>query len=486
MELVIAKNEQPIVLHAKMANRHGLIAGATGTGKTITLKVMAEAFSRAGVPVFLADIKGDLGSAAEAGTMNDKIQSRIDQMQLTDFTFRSYPTAFWDVFDKQGAPIRASISEMGPLLLSRLLDLNETQSSILHIAFQIADEQGLLLIDTKDLRELLSYIADHLKEFSVTHGHMTKQSIGAIQRSLTSLEAQGAKEFFGEPGLQIEDLMTTDQNGFGTINVLAASELFQQPKTYATFLLWLLSELFEELPEVGDLDKPKLVFFFDEAHLVFDDAPKALLEQIEKVVRLIRSKGVGIYFVTQNPLDLPETVLGQLGNRVQHALRAYTPRDQKAVRAAAETFRENPDLSTETVITELKTGEALLSFLDHEGRPSIVQQAMILPPESKIGVVDETVRQQVMQSSPLTKKYQVAVDSESAYELLKERVAQKQAEAAKEEVATQQTKEPKSSPAKKRQAASPFQKAASSLLNTVGRQLGRELVRGLLGGLKKR
>lgn len=482
MELLIAKNEQPVFLHTSMANRHGLIAGATGTGKTVTLKVLAESFSRAGVPVFVSDIKGDLGSLAEAGTMNSKIQERIQSMNLTDFSFRAYPTAFWDIYGKDGIPIRASISEMGPLLLARLLELNDTQTSILHIVFQIADEQGLLLIDLKDLKETLNYTSTNLKELTTTYGHMTKQSIGAIQRSIIALEAQGVGDFFGEPGLDLNDLMTIDANGLGTINVLSAMQLFQQPKTYSTFLLWLLSELFEELPEVGDLDKPKLVFFFDEAHLLFDDAPKALLDQIEQVVRLIRSKGVGIYFITQNPIDLPETILGQLGNRIQHALRAYTPRDQKAVRAAAETFRANPTIDVETVITELKTGEALVSFLDTEGRPSIVQRALILPPESKIGVVDSALRKQLVDSYPLSAKYKTTVDRESAYELLQQRIVAKQqaemaADAHKKEVAPKPTK---------RKAASPFEKAASSLLNTVGRQLGREIVRGLLGGLTKR
>lgn len=481
MELMIAKHDHPIVLHTAMGNRHGLIAGATGTGKTVTLKVVAEAFSKAGVPVFLSDIKGDLGSAAEPGVMNDKIQERLDSMQLTDFKFRSFPTTFWDIYGQHGLPIRASLSEMGPLLLSRLLDLNETQSSILHIVFQIADEQGLLLIDLKDLKEMLHHVSSELKTYTVSHGHMTKQSIGAIQRSITSLEAQGADRFFGEPSLNLNDLMTHDDQGFGTINVLTATELIGQPKTYTTFLLWLLSELFEELPEVGDLDKPKLVFFFDEAHLLFDDAPKALLEQVEKVVRLIRSKGIGIYFITQNPIDLPETVLGQLGNRIQHALRAYTPRDQKAVKAAAETFRINPNLNIETAITELKTGEALISMLDEEGRPSIVKRALILPPESKMGVIDSALRQKLIQTSPLATHYNKVVDRESAYEVLKERI-EKTAQTPPVEVSKPKPAA-KSTPRKK---ASAFEKAATSLLNTVGRQLGRELVRGLLGGLKKR
>src|SRR5690554_2552914 len=412
----------PVELLAKMSNRHGLIAGATGTGKTITLKVMAEHFSDIGVPVFLADVKGDLASLAEMGSMNDKVKERIDYIGLTDFEFKTYPIRLWDVFGKLGHPVRTDISEMGPILLSRLLDLNDTQTGILNIVFKIADERGWLLIDTKDLRAMLQYVGDNAKEFTLQYGNITPQSIGAIQRSLLTLESAGGDVFFGEPSLDIKDLMSTDINGKGIVNVLAAEDLFNSPRIYSTFLLWLLSELFEELPEVGDLDKPKMVFFFDEAHLLFKDTPRVLLERIELVVRLIRSKGVGVFFVTQNPIDIPDTVLGQLGNRVQHALRAYTPRDQKAVKTAAQTMRPNPDLDIEAAITQLGVGEALVSMMDEKGRPTITERVWMMAPGSRIGPAPEAALQSIRAASIFGGKYDQTVDRESAYEILQKRM----------------------------------------------------------------
>ncbi|RTL49807.1 MAG: DUF853 domain-containing protein [Bradyrhizobiaceae bacterium] len=404
-----------------LANRHGLATGATGTGKTVSLQVMAEGFARAGVPVFAADIKGDLSGISEMGEAKDFILQRAREMNL-DFKPDQFSTVFWDVFGEQGHPVRATVSEMGPLLLSQMLQLNDVQEGVLNVAFRVADEQGLLLLDMKDLRAILSYIADHADELTTQYGNVSKATVGTIQRALLVLENQGADKFFGEPALQLTDFMRTDANGRGMINILVADKLMSSPKLYATFLLWMLSELFEVLPEAGDPPKPKLVFFFDEAHLLFDDAPKALMDKIEQVVRLIRSKGVGVYFVTQNPIDVPDKILAQLGNRIQHALRAFTPRDQKAVQAAAQTFRPNPNLNTAQVITELGKGEALVSFLEGNGTPAMVERVMIRPPTARIGPITPQERQAIMAASPVKGKYDTAVDNESAYEILQKRV----------------------------------------------------------------
>ncbi len=435
--IFIGKGEQPAFLTLALANRHGLVTGATGTGKTVSLQVMAEGFARAGVPVFAADIKGDLSGIAEVGEAKDFILSRAKGMAL-DFQPDQFSTVFWDVFGEQGHPVRATVTEMGPLLLSRMLDLNDVQEGVLNVAFRVADEGGLPLMDFKDLRAILDAIspvekkeAEGLNEAMLTlkqaaqkFGNVTKQTVGTIQRQLLVLENQGGAQFFGEPALQLKDFMRTDQAGRGMVNILVADKLMQSPRLYATFLLWMLSELFEELPEVGDPPQPKLVFFFDEAHLLFTDAPKALLDKIEQVVRLIRSKGVGVYFVTQNPIDVPDRVLAQLGNRVQHALRAFTPRDQKAVQAAAQTFRPNPKLDTAQVITELGKGEALVSFLEGNGTPSLVERVMIRPPTARIGPITAEERKAIMAASPLKGKYDTTVDSESAYEMLHKRLAE--------------------------------------------------------------
>jgi uncharacterized protein len=419
--IVVGKSRKYEVLDLKFGNRHGLVAGATGTGKTVTLQVLAEGFSLAGVPVFAADIKGDLSGVAAVGEAREAFVERARAMGLT-YRPDEFPVVFWDVLGAQGHPVRATISEMGPLLLSRLMDLNDTQEGVLNIAFRVADEQGLAVLDLKDLRSILQFVADNSASLQTRYGNVSAATVGAIQRQLLVLENQGAASFFGEPALDIKDLMRLDRDGRGTINVLAADKLIANPRLYATFLLWMLSELFEALPEIGDPDKPKLVFFFDEAHLLFNDAPKALLDKIEQVVRLIRSKGIGVYFVTQNPLDVPDTVLAQLGNRVQHALRAFTPRDQKAVKAAADTFRPNTDLDTAQVITELGKGEALVSFLEGNGIPSVVERTMIRPPSARLGPVSAEERRAVIAQSPVKGKYDTAIDSESAYEILKKRV----------------------------------------------------------------
>jgi DNA helicase HerA-like ATPase len=416
------EGDQTAFLTLALANRHGLATGATGTGKTVSLQVMAEGFARAGVPVFAADIKGDLSGIAETGEAKDFILSRAKDMAL-DFKPDQFSTVFWDVFGEQGHPVRATVSEMGPLLLSRMMDLNDVQEGVLNIAFRVADEQGLLLLDMKDLRGILSFIAEHADELTTQYGNVSKQTVGTMQRQLLVLENQGADKFFGEPALQLKDFMRTDANGRGMVNILVADKLMQSPKLYATFLLWMLSELFEELPEVGDPPQPKLVFFFDEAHLLFNDAPKPLMDKIEQVVRLIRSKGVGVYFVTQNPIDVPDKVLAQLGNRIQHALRAFTPRDQKAVQAAAQTFRPNPKLDTAQVITELGKGEALVSFLEGNGTPAIVERVMIRPPTGRIGPITPEERKAIMAASPVKGKYDTTIDSESAYEVLQKRVS---------------------------------------------------------------
>ncbi|MCD8837599.1 MULTISPECIES: helicase HerA-like domain-containing protein [Mammaliicoccus] len=477
-QIKIAKNENEINLELGQANRHGLIAGATGTGKTITLKVLAEQFSKAGVPVFMSDVKGDISSIAEAGSINDKIQERIDMMKIDDYKNNAFPVTLFDVFQKTGVPVRTTITEMGPLLIGKLLDLNNTQLGVLDIVFKVADESGLLLIDMKDFKALLKEINENRAEYAEKYGNISSASIGAIQRALLRLESEGAETFFGEPALQLEDFIKFDESGRGMINVLDASVLYQKPKLYATFLLWLLSELFESLPEVGDPEKPKIVFFFDEAHLLFNDSSKELIEKVEQVVRLIRSKGVGIYFVTQNPIDIPESVLGQLGNRVQHALRSYTPKDQKAIKSAAQTFRQNESFDTAQVIGELKTGEALISFLNDEGQPNVVERAFIRPPESKIGVIDESVKKDLIDNAPLNETYKETFDRESAYEMLQNKIEKQPEEEPKTKKSTSTKKETTS---KKKEKPSQFQKETSKFLSTVGRQIGREIVRNIFG-----
>ncbi|NLA51172.1 MAG: DUF853 family protein [Alcaligenaceae bacterium] len=417
-----------VVLSPKLANRHGCITGATGTGKTVTLQLMAEAFSKMGTPVFLADVKGDLSGISQAAESSEGLQKRLEKLGLPQPNWGACPTVFWDVFGEQGHPVRATISDMGPLLLARAMNLNNTQSGILNICFKLADDEGLLLLDLKDLRSILQFVADNAKELRTTYGNISAASVGAIQRALLELEVQGGDVFFGEPMLDIFDLMRTDAQGQGVVNILAASKLMQSPRLYGVFLLWLLAELYENLPEVGDLDKPKFVFFFDEAHLLFDSAPEALIERIELVVRLIRSKGVGVYFVTQNPLDIPETVLGQLGNRVQHALRAYTPRDQRAVKTAADTMRPNPPLNVQQAITELGVGEALVSFLDPKGIPTPTERVWMFAPGSRIGLATADEISRIRSASLFSNKYDQVIDRESAYEMLLER-----AEAAEEQ-----------------------------------------------------
>jgi DNA helicase HerA-like ATPase len=494
--LLIAKAKQDIVLLPGMANRHGLITGATGTGKTVTLQKMAESFSAIGVPVFMADVKGDLSGISQTGQMSPKLKERLDSLKLAAPAFAGCPTTFWDVFGEQGTPVRGTVSELGPLLLSRILDLNDTQEGVLTLVFKVCDDSGLLLLDLKDLRAALQFIGDNAKDLTTKYGNVSAASIGAIQRGLLTLEQQGGDKFFGEPALNVQDLLQTEK-GRGVVNVLAADKLMQQPRIYATFLLWMLSELYEALPEIGDPDKPKLVFFFDEAHLLFTDAPKALLDKIEQVVRLIRSKGVGVYFVTQNPLDVPDRVLGQLGNRVQHALRAFTPRDQKAVQTAATTMRANPDLNTEKVITELGVGEALVSFLDAKGTPAIVERAWILPPASRIGPATPQEREQTIKSSLVYGHYEQTVDRESAYEKL----------AAAAQQRGQATPAPGQPPATTAGSSGGsvtsvlgsillgstgprgghregvLEAAAKSAARAVASQAGRELLRGVLGGL---
>jgi len=422
--IFVAKGDRDLHLLPKLANRHGLVAGATGTGKTVTLQRLAEGFSRLGVPVFLADIKGDLSGLCKAGTpAKTAVAERIKQMGIADFVYEGCPVVFWDVFGEQGLPVRATVTEMGPLLLSRLLDLSDVQAGVLTITFRYSKDNGLLLLDLKDLRAMLQYVSEHAKEMAADYGNVAAASVGAIQRGLLRIEEQGGNQFFGEPALELEDFIQTGPNGRGVINILAADKLMQSPQLYATFLLWMLEELFKSLPEVGDLEKPKMVFFFDEAHLLFNDTPKPLLEKIEQVVRLIRSKAVGVYFVTQNPLDLPDTVLAQLGNRVQHALRAFTPRDQKAVAAAAQTFRQNSKLKLDEVITTMAVGEALVSFLDAKGTPEIVERALVVPPGAQIGPITPEERTQIVKSSSLFAKYKDLMDRESAYEVLKGKAA---------------------------------------------------------------
>lgn len=478
--ILIAKGEVECFLLPKMANRHGLIAGATGTGKTVTLQVLAENFSRIGVPVFMADVKGDLSGISQKGGGNAKVDARIKQLELGDFPFEGSPVTFWDVFGEQGHPIRATVSEMGPLLFSRLLNLNETQGGVLTMVFKIADDNGMLLLDLKDLRAMLQYVGDNASQFRTQYGNVSPASIGAIQRGLLELEHQGGEKFFGEPALNLDDLMQTDSKGRGVMNILAADKLLLSPKIYSTFLLWLLAEMYEQLPEVGDLEKPKLVFFFDEAHLLFNDAPPALLEKIEQIVRLVRSKGVGVYFVSQFPDDVPEIVLGQLGNRVQHALRAFTPRDQKAVRLTAQTFRTNPKLDVEKAITELGVGEALVSFLEEKGAPGVVQRALILPPHSQIGPITSEQRKSLINGSVVAGYYEKEVDRESAYEILAKKVEEEAKQQAEFE---QQKAEARAARQPARRSDTMLEAVAKSTLRSVGSSVGRQLVRGILGGL---
>ena len=490
--LWIAQGTSQLNLLPQMANRHGLVAGATGTGKTVTLQVMAEAFSRIGVPVFAADIKGDLSGISQPGTNTPKLADRVKKLKLGDFAFAGCPVTFWDVLGQEGHPVRATISEMGPLLLGRLLNLNDTQEGVLNLVFKIADDNQLLLLDLKDLQAMLQYVGDHAKEFQTQYGNISAASIGAIQRGLLAIQQQGGEKFFGEPALNLDDLIQTDAQGRGAVNILAADKLYQSPKVYATFLLWLLTSLFEHLPEVGDPDKPKLVFFFDEAHLLFADLPKIIEDKVVQVVRLIRSKGVGVYFVTQNPLDIPETVLGQLGNRVQHALRAFTPADQKAVKAAADTFRTNPKLDVGNAITELEVGEALVSFLDEQGTPGVVERALVLPPHSQIGLITPEQRKQLMASSVVAGVYENAVDRESAYEVLKGRAGVGPAGAGQAGQGARQGAGPASPPWWEnipgmshtgRRGDTMVDAMAKSAARAIGSSVGRQIVRGVLGSL---
>jgi DNA double-strand break repair helicase HerA and related ATPase len=493
--VLIGKGDTPQLLDLRLANRHGLIAGATGTGKTVSLQVLAEGLSAHGVPVFMADVKGDLSGISQVGSPNPKLDERARTVGLADYGQRAFPTVFWDLFGEQGHPVRTTVSEMGPLMLARLLDLNETQEGVLAVAFEVADDQGLLLLDLKDLRALMNFVGERASELSIQYGRVSTASVGAIQRRLLALEQQGGEHFFGEPAFDIKELMRTDLSGHGIINVLAADRLMMAPKLYATFLLWLLSELFEELPEVGDPAKPGLVFFFDEAHLLFEDAPKALLDKVEQVVRLIRSKGVGVYFVTQNPLDIPDAVLGQLGNRVQHALRAFTPRDQRAVRAAAETFRANPKLDVSEAITQLGVGEALVSTLYDKGVPSVVERTLICPPRSRIGPASADERRTVMGRSPVVGRYDQPIDRESAYEILQRRAEQVAHDAAAAHEADQPLSEHSRrvgsgagsaarSGGSRRQG--PWEAMITSAARSLGTQIGRRLLRGVLGSPTRR
>lgn len=514
----IGKSTKPENLLLKLANRHGLITGATGTGKTVSLQILAEGFANHGVPVFCADVKGDLSGLAVEGVSKDFLEKRAKTIEFDDYSYEAFPTIFWDLYGEQGHPIRTTVSEMGPLLLSRLMNLNDTQEGVLNIAFRVADEEGLLILDLKDLRSLIANVAERSKELSAIYGNVSKSSVGAIQRSLLVLEEQGGDNFFGEPALEIADLMRTTRQGQGYINILAADKLMQAPRLYATFLLWLMSELFEEMPEVGDPDKPKLVFFFDEAHLLFGEAPKALIQKVEQVVRLIRSKGVGVYFVTQNPLDVPDTVSSQLGNRIQHALRAFTPREQRAVKAAAETFRPNPDFKTADVIMELGVGEALVSTLKKKGEPSIVQRTLVRPPSSRLGPLTPSERRKIKDTSPVAGQYDKPVDRESAHEILLKRGAEKaasveEAEAKREKAAAVAEEDEGGlldtifgTNRKRGERLSPTQRTARQVTRSVvnrtvgqvaadigrsvagkyGGTVGRAIVRGILGSVLRR
>jgi hypothetical protein len=501
MPLLIAKNDKAeLCLLPAMANRHGLVTGATGTGKTVTLQTLAEHFSDIGVPCFMSDVKGDLSGISQPGGGNPKVAERIQKLGLAEHQYQGHPVTFWDAFGESGHPMRATVSDMGPLLLSRMLELNETQAGVLNLVFKVADDNGLLLLDLKDLRAMLQFVGDNAKDFTTEYGNISAASVGAIQRGLLALESQGGERIFGEPMLNIDDLMQAER-GKGVINILAADKLMLAPKVYATLLLWLLSELFENLPEAGDLDKPKLVFFFDEAHLLFSDAPDALVDKIEQVVRLIRSKGVGVYFVTQNPADVPDKVLGQLGNRVQHALRAFSARDQKAVKGAAETMRDNTDLDEEAVITELGVGEALVSFLDEKGRPGVVERAFIVPPGGQIGPIDANQRRQLMQTSLVAGVYEKQVDRESAYEIIKARTEAAAAQAAAATQAAAQAKAEAQTQAKPgvggilgdllggvpgaggRRREGMVEALAKSAARSIGSQVGRSIIRGVLGSI---
>ncbi len=483
--ILIGKADDAVVLLSRYANRHGLIAGATGTGKTVTLQGLAESFSERGVPVFLADVKGDLSGLCQPGALTPKLATRAREVGLENFAPRAFPCVFWDVFGEKGHPVRTTISELGPFLLGRLLEINETQEGVLHAAFAVADDQGLLLLDLKDLRAMLAFVGENAAALQTTYGNITSASVGAILRRLLILEREGGEMFFGEPALSLNDLMRSAANGYGQINILAAEALINKPRLYSTFLLWLLSELFEVLPEAGDLERPKLVLFFDEAHLLFDQASKPLLEKVEQVVRLIRSKGVGVFFITQSPSDLPDSVLAQLGNRVQHALRAFTPKDQKAVRVAAQTFRPNPRFSAEQAITELEVGEALVSTLGDKGIPNVVERTRVRPPCSRLGPASATERATVMAASPLAGRYDVAIDRISAYEHLKERAAA----VATPAPATAAPSRP-TAPTSQRRAPREPESIAGTLVKTaarsLGSQLGREVVRGILGSLLRR
>ncbi|MEM6537720.1 MAG: helicase HerA-like domain-containing protein [Pseudomonadota bacterium] len=476
---------QDIRLLLPFANRHGLIAGATGTGKTVTLQVLAEGFSAAGVPVFCADVKGDLAGLSQPGSGSEKLFQRAEKTGPKTYSAKAFPTCFWDLFGEKGHPIRTTITEMGPVLLARLLGLNDVQEGILTIAFRVADDEGLLLLDLKDLRAMLVHIGERRRELTLEYGNVSPASIGAIQRRLLVFEQEGGDAFFGEPALHLADLLTTDENGLGTINVLAADRLMRSPNTYATFLLWLLSELFEQLPEIGDPDKPRLVFFFDEAHLLFDDAPKALVDKVEQVVKLIRSKGVGVYFVTQNPMDIPDEVSSQLGNRVIHALRAFTPKEKRVIKAAAETFRENPAFDSVETITVLSVGEALASTLNEKGAPSIVERTMMRPPSSRMGTVTSSERNTVIDASEYEDEYREPVDRVSAYEILQDRAAERAAEEDISHKGRQRRSSPRSRKSRgNRQSVS--EAAIKSAARTISTTLARELMRGLLGGLKRR
>ncbi len=472
-EILIGANDKTQkIMNAAMGNRHGMISGATGTGKTVTLQVLAEGFSRLGVPVFMVDIKGDLSGIAKAGQTHAKITERVQKIGIDNFQFRASPVVFWDVFAQNGHPVRTTISDMGPLLLSHLLELNDTQTGVLYSCFKIADDQGMLLLDLKDLRSMLIWMGDNTKDLKSEYGNISTASIGAIQRRLLVLEEQGASNFFGEPAVQLDDFCRTDFSGNGVISVLDATDLSSKsPRLYAAFLLWLLSDLFETLPEVGDADRPKLVLFFDEAHLLFDRAPRVLVDKIEQIVRLIRSKGVGIYFISQSPLDIPEDILGQLGLKIQHALRAYTPKDQKVIKAVAETFRTNPELDTKQAIKDLKTGEALVSTLNKDGSPTVVERILVRPPESQIGALSDAERQEIMGRSPYKDRYDQEIDRESAYELLKQK-AEKMAEISHQE-----------KPKARRGRQSAGEAMFKSVARSVGSQLGRQIVRGILGSL---
>lgn len=494
----IAKSENEIHIIPQMSNRHGLIAGATGTGKTVSLQVLAESFSRQGVPVFMTDIKGDLSGISKTGVPNDKIKARVEKLGLTHYTNRGFPVCFFDVFGQRGHPLRTTITEMGPLLVGRMLNLNDTQEGVLNIVFKIADDNDLLLLDLKDLTTILEYVGNNREKFITSYGNISAASVGTIQRNILMLEEQGGDKFFGEPAFDIFDLMQTNSEGMGIVNILAADKLMQSPRLYSTFLLWMLSELFEELPEAGDLEKPKLVFFFDEAHLLFDEAPKVLLDKIEQVVRLIRSKGVGVYFVTQNPLDVPDEVLGQLGNRIQHALRAFTPRDQKAVKAAATTFRSNPAVNVEEVITQMGVGEALVSFLDQKGIPSMVERAFILPPSGQIGPITDDERNIIIRKSPIYGIYERVVNRESAFEILSQRMNQEAKVKEDAEEAKRQAKELvlEEKEAAAREKAERRNRGAGreifdeltkqtgrAITRNIGNTIGRQLVRGILGSI---